>query len=98
MVFLFDGAAIGIFGAAVGVIGGLLFSYNINPIADFIERLTDWTPFPEDVYYFTEIPVDRGPLAPILIATGAILCSLVFSVLPALRAARLDPIQTLRYE
>jgi len=96
--FLIDGAAIGIFGSVGGVIGGQLFCHNINAIADFIEMLTHWEPFPQDVYFFSEIPADTGLLAPAALATVAIACSLIFSVLPAVRAARLDPIETLRYE
>jgi len=96
--FLVDGAAIGLLGAALGVAGGLAFAYNINSIAAFVERLTGWTPFPKDIYYFSEIPVEKGWAMPLAIAAGAIALSLVFSIVPALRAARLDPVQTLRYE
>jgi len=85
-------------GAVVGTIGGLLFAYNINEIAAFVEKLTGWTPFPKDVYYFTTIPVDKGLAMPLVIAAGAIVLSLVFSVMPAVKAARMDPVQTLRFE
>lgn len=98
MVFLVDGGAVGLLGAVAGAAGGLLFAGNINPIAGFVENVTGWTPFPQDVYYFTEIPADTGLLMPVVISAGAILCSLAFSVLPAIKAARMDPVETLRFE
>jgi len=96
--FLVTGGLIGLLGALLGVAGGFGFISRINEIADRIEALTGWTPFPSEVYYFTEIPVDLSPAAPIVIAVGALICSLVFSILPALKAARMDPVQTLRWE
>ncbi len=98
MIFLVDGGAVGLVGALIGVTGGLAFAGNINPIAAFVENMTGWTPFPQDVYYFTKIPADTGLLMPSIIAAGAIICSLIFSVLPAIKAARMDPVDTLRFE
>ncbi len=97
-VFLTSGLAIGILGALIGVGGGLLFADNINAIREFIKARTHWDPFPPNIYYFTDIPTYIGYLTPLLTAGGAILCSLVFSIIPALRAARVDPVQTLHFE
>jgi lipoprotein-releasing system permease protein len=97
-VFLVNGGAIGLLGAFLGGLLGYGFAYKINEIAEVIKGLTGWTPFPRDVYYFNRIPADLSLWPPLLMAAGAIVCSLIFSVFPAIKAARLDPIETLRYE
>jgi len=98
MVFLFDGGTIGVCGAAFGALVGRLFVAYINEVAAFVKGLTGWTPFPQDVYYFTEIPRNMAWSIPAVMAVAAVLCSLAFSVIPALKAARMDPVETLRFE
>ncbi|MFO7957934.1 MAG: FtsX-like permease family protein [Candidatus Brocadiia bacterium] len=98
LVFLVCGLAIGTIGALLGVGGGVLFADNINAVRDFIREAIGWDPFPANVYYFTEIPAYVGLITPALTAGGAIVCSLIFSIIPALRAARMDPVRTLHYE
>jgi len=97
-VFLVHGLTIGLIGAVLGSVGGRLFTDNINAIESFIESSTGYTPFPETIYYFNSIPTDDGLMIPLAVAGWAIFCSLIFSLLPALKAARLDPVQTLRFE
>jgi len=97
-VFLTVGLAVGTIGAALGVAGGLLFTANINAVRAGITRVTGWDPFPPTVYYFEQIPTRTQPETLIYVVLGAILCSLLFSLLPSLRAARMDPVQSLHYE
>jgi lipoprotein-releasing system permease protein len=97
-VFLIVGLAIGVLGGLLGVGAGILFADNINGIREVLRQATGFDPFPPDIYYFTEVPAHVGYLTPILSAAGAIACSLLFSIFPALRAARMDPVETLRYE
>jgi ABC-type lipoprotein release transport system permease subunit len=97
-VFLLVGLAIGVAGAALGVGAGLLFADNINPVREFIKVTVGFDPFPPDIYYFKDIPAVVTPFSVLLTAGGAVVCSLVFSIIPALRAARLDPVRTLHYE
>jgi lipoprotein-releasing system permease protein len=71
---------------------------NINNIEHHLAKITGQDIFPRDVYYFKEIPTDIQPLNVLLINLGAIAIAVVFSVLPALRAAMLHPVRALRYE
>jgi ABC-type lipoprotein release transport system permease subunit len=97
-VFLTVGLAVGAIGAALGVAAGLLFTANINAVRDAIKAVTGWDPFPDTIYYFKDIPTRIQPEMVIYVVLGAVLCSLFFSLLPSLRAARMDPVQSLHYE
>jgi lipoprotein-releasing system permease protein len=80
------------------MIGGLLFVANINRIAAWIEVLTGHEVFDPTVYYFQQIPTIVEPLTVVGVMIGAVLIAVLASVLPALRAARLHPVEALRYE
>jgi len=98
LVFLVVGLAIGVIGALSGVGAGLLFADHINAIREIVRVKIHFDPFPPDIYYFKEIPAEVTAVSVVATAGGAIVCSLLFSILPALRAARMDPVQTLHYE
>ncbi len=97
-VFLTYGTAIGIVGAIVGVILGVVFVENINGIEQIIYNLTKWEPFPPDVYDLPEIPRIVSWLTNFFIALAAVGVSFLAALIPALRAARLKPVEAIRYE
>ena len=97
-IFLGYGLLLGLVGAALGTLLGVTFTVYINQIE---QKLTDWTGqqiFDRTVYYFKDIPTDIQPLSVALIVIGALVIAVVFSILPALRAAMLHPVRALRYE
>lgn len=97
-IFLTYGFSLGIVGAGLGIIGGLLFVEYINEIADFLGRLTGTPVFDPAVYYLYKIPTIVEPFTVTWIAAGAMLIAVMASVLPALRAARMHPVEALRFE
>jgi lipoprotein-releasing system permease protein len=97
-IFLGYGFLLGVIGAILGSTLGVTITVYINEIEHFLTRITGQEIFPRDVYYFDKIPTDIQSLSITLVNAGAIAIAVVFSVIPALRAAMLHPVQALRYE
>jgi len=97
-IYLLYGSAVGLVGSVIGAVGGYLFVRNINPIHDWVADTFGWQVFDRKAYLFDQIPdtVQPGVIGGIVI--GAILAGLLGAVLPAMRAATMQPVEALRYE
>jgi lipoprotein-releasing system permease protein len=89
-VFMLQGLFIGLFGTIIGVTGGYLLSYVLNTYQ--IIKL------PADVYYLSHLPVKMKFFDFVTVSLSAIIISFLATIYPAWQAARLDPVEPLRYE
>jgi lipoprotein-releasing system permease protein len=97
-IFLGYGLSLGIVGSGVGLLIGLVFVAYINEIADALAWVTGQPVFDPTIYYFQDIPTIVETHTVAWIVTGAMLIAVLASILPARRAARLHPVEALRYE
>jgi lipoprotein-releasing system permease protein len=98
LIFLTYGAAIGLVGSILGCIGGYYFVRYINPIQDALDTWFGFRVWSREWFLFEEIPNQVAPTTALAIAIGAIAAGLAGAIIPAVRAARMQPVEALRYE
>ena len=97
-VFFVAGAAIGVAGTITGLVLGLLFCLNIAAIQHFLEWVFQTQLFNADVYMLDSVPALVDPVDVFWVAAWSFFMSCVASLLPSWRAAKMDPVEALRYE
>jgi lipoprotein-releasing system permease protein len=97
-IFLLSGASIGIAGTAAGVALGVLAAHHVEDVRQLVQALTGTDPFNADIYYLSTLPSWTDPVQVALVALSSVALSFVATLYPSWRAARLDPVEALRYE
>jgi len=97
-IFFIAGASIGVFGTLGGVILGTVFCDNIESLRQALQNMTGMTIFDPTVYFLSRLPAKMNPHEVIAVVLMSLGISFAATLYPAWRAARLDPVEALRYE
>jgi lipoprotein-releasing system permease protein len=97
-VFMMTGASVGVVGTFVGFLLALMVCLNIESIRRFVSWLTNTELFSPELYFLSKLPADLDAGETTAVVVMALALSLLATLYPAWRAARLDPVEALRYE
>ena len=97
-VFLITGTAIGVFGTLTGFVVGTLFCANIEQLRQFLSWLTRTDIFQPEIYFLSRLPAEMDVGETTAVVVMALTLSFLATLYPSWRAARLDPVEALRYE
>ena len=97
-VFLIAGSSIGVVGTLLGFVLGVVFCAHIEEVRQFLNALLNTNLFPPEVYFLSQIPAEIDVQETINVCLMALALSIGATLYPAWRAARLDPVEALRYE
>ncbi len=97
-IFFLVGVIIGTSATIFGIILGVIFSMYIENFRKFLSDIFNISLFPEEIYFLSTMPSEINPSLIFIISLCSILITIIVSIFPAIKAAKLDPIQSLKYE
>jgi len=97
-IFFLIGIIIGTSATIFGIILGVTFSMYVENLRQFLSSVFNISLFPEEIYFLSTMPSEINPSSIFIISLCSIIVTTIVSIFPALKAAKLDPIKTLKYE
>jgi lipoprotein-releasing system permease protein len=97
-IFFMSGATIGVVGTLAGFLLGVAFAANIETIRQWLQGLTGTELFAAEIYFLSQLPARIEVLDVVSVVAMGLALSLLATIYPSWRAARLDPVEALRYE
>ena len=97
-IFFMSGATIGVVGTIAGFLLGVGFAVNIETIRQWLQGLTGTDLFAAEIYFLSHLPARIELLDVVSVVAMGLALSLLATIYPSWRAARLDPVEALRYE